>query len=232
MQDRTSNTVLLVFSLSARSEAARKRVFGRYQKWAAHRFFEALIKQTRRIAQECGIDVAWVDEHEQVGSDFGERLGNAFQTLFAQGYENVISIGNDSPELCPSTIPTTIKKLDHQQLVLGPTLDGGAYLIGMNKALFEYREFCALPWQQGSLYQAFRDMAAANFCNCFSFDTLDDIDDQASAVRFALRNPLSELSTIIRSFLTFAQIARPVSYPNIAQNHVLSHPLRGPPTHI
>lgn len=83
------NTALLVFSLSADNEITRESIFNKHQKKENAAFFDILIQQTKDLAYQSGIDVFWVDEHQQIGIDFSSRFVNAFQRLFDKGYENV-----------------------------------------------------------------------------------------------------------------------------------------------
>lgn len=71
---------------------------------------------------------------KQSGDDLGSRMENAFAEAFAKGYKKVILIGTDIPELEAESIDAAFAMLDVSDVVLGPTEDGGYYLIGM-KAL-------------------------------------------------------------------------------------------------
>ena len=77
--------------------------------------------------------------HLQNGSDLGERMKNAFALLFER-HERVVLIGSDLPELSTTLIEKAYALLEENDLVLGPTLDGGYYLIGLRSVqphLFE-----------------------------------------------------------------------------------------------
>ena len=71
---------------------------------------------------------------EQRGEDLGHRMYHALEDVFAMGYEKAVLIGTDIPELRAESINAAFAKLDGEDIVLGPTADGGYYLIGM-KAL-------------------------------------------------------------------------------------------------
>ncbi|HNQ27056.1 MAG TPA: TIGR04282 family arsenosugar biosynthesis glycosyltransferase [Aquaticitalea sp.] len=68
----------------------------------------------------------------QKGLDLGERMCHAFQALFEMGYEKVAIIGSDLIDLDTKTIDLAFSQLDHFDYVIGPALDGGYYLLGMN----------------------------------------------------------------------------------------------------
>jgi rSAM/selenodomain-associated transferase 1 len=65
----------------------------------------------------------------QEGGDLGEKMYNAFKTRFDEGFEHVVIIGSDSPSLPVAYIETALNS--KKDLVIGPSTDGGYYLIGM-----------------------------------------------------------------------------------------------------
>jgi len=71
----------------------------------------------------------------QKGSNLGERMYKAIQWLFDNGYHKVSLIGTDSPDLPLFFIKEAFLKLDSYELVIGPSEDGGYYLIGMKEPL-------------------------------------------------------------------------------------------------
>ena len=80
----------------------------------------------------------------QVGADLGERMHNAFQSGFDDGYEKIVIIGSDLIALESTDITQAISKLDHHDIVVGPAEDGGYYLLGMKKIpenLFQNKEW-------------------------------------------------------------------------------------------
>lgn len=71
----------------------------------------------------------------QDGRDLGEKMYNAIKYLHETGYKKFVLIGADSPDLPIHYIKDAFLKLNDYELVLGPTEDGGYYLIGMNRPL-------------------------------------------------------------------------------------------------
>ena len=69
----------------------------------------------------------------QKGRDLEEKMNNAFERLFALGYKQIVLIGADIPTLPPAYIVKAFALLAQEEtdLVLGPSADGGYYLIGM-----------------------------------------------------------------------------------------------------
>lgn len=70
---------------------------------------------------------------KQEGADLGEKMLDAFIALFSRGYRCVVIVGVDSPDLPPLFIDAAFDQLDTHDVVIGPSHDGGYYLIGMKK---------------------------------------------------------------------------------------------------
>lgn len=68
----------------------------------------------------------------QIGTDLGERLTSATQWAMEQGYTKILVVGSDSPTLPISYISQAITLLDSRDIVIGPSTDGGYYLIGFS----------------------------------------------------------------------------------------------------
>jgi uncharacterized protein len=69
----------------------------------------------------------------QRGNDLGERMNAIFTELWDRGHRNVVLIGSDLPALPLSYLKTAFDLLATQRAVLGPSRDGGYYLVGLNR---------------------------------------------------------------------------------------------------
>lgn len=72
----------------------------------------------------------WTAQPQGEG-DLGARLTRAFAEAFARGAERVVIIGSDCADVKSSDIRTAWRELKNSQLVVGPALDGGYWLIGL-----------------------------------------------------------------------------------------------------
>lgn len=86
-----------------------------------------------RLKDECALEI-----FPQVGNDLGEKMAHAFQARFAEGYERVVIIGSDSPSLPVDYIEQALNSA--KDLTIGPSTDGGYYLIGMSGKLVDVFE--------------------------------------------------------------------------------------------
>ena len=88
----------------------------------------------------------------QKGSDLGERLQNIFSQLFSIGYKKVAIIGTDSPDLPVEYIKKSFSSLNkNTSIVIGPSRDGGYYLIAMSR--YSEEVFKDIPWSTNTVFK-------------------------------------------------------------------------------
>ncbi|GAB3532326.1 TIGR04282 family arsenosugar biosynthesis glycosyltransferase [Pontibacter brevis] len=79
----------------------------------------------------------WPNEHYQKQvqpqGDLGEKMEGAFAAAFAEGYTAVVIIGSDCLQLTADIVLQAYRQLEQHDVVIGPALDGGYYLLGMNR---------------------------------------------------------------------------------------------------
>ena len=80
-------------------------------------------------------DAEYFHKRLQKGTDLGERMNNAFETLFGMGYQKVCIIGSDLLDLNVEHINEAFYQLENHDAVLGPAKDGGYYLFAMDELL-------------------------------------------------------------------------------------------------
>ncbi|MBQ7561781.1 MAG: TIGR04282 family arsenosugar biosynthesis glycosyltransferase [Synergistaceae bacterium] len=70
---------------------------------------------------------------QQTGGNLGEKMNNAMREIFYTGYNRVVLIGSDIPSVRHENIERAFDSLNHSDVVIGPSEDGGYWLIGMKK---------------------------------------------------------------------------------------------------
>jgi rSAM/selenodomain-associated transferase 1 len=89
----------------------------------------------------------------QRGADLGERMKNAFEGAFAQGFHGALLIGSDSPDLTNQVFDEAFTSLTNHDAVIGPSLDGGYYLIGFKGDTFLPRAFENIAWSTPEVFE-------------------------------------------------------------------------------
>jgi rSAM/selenodomain-associated transferase 1 len=88
----------------------------------------------------------------QRGDDLGSRMENVLAELWRRGHRNVLLIGGDLPPVSLETLYDAFAQLsaDQNRVVLGPSLDGGYYLVGMNQPVPEI--FSGMTWSHDQVF--------------------------------------------------------------------------------
>lgn len=86
----------------------------------------------------------------QQGTDLGERMKNAFEQAFAMGAKKVVIIGSDCALLTSALVDVAFQQLEEVSFVIGPALDGGYYLLGMNTFMPEV--FDRIEWSTEQVF--------------------------------------------------------------------------------
>jgi len=86
----------------------------------------------------------------QRGNNIGERMNDAFEKAFEAGYENVDLIGSDIINLKSEILLNAFDQLQQSDTVLGPSMDGGYYLIGLKKPIKQF--FKSKDWSTHKVF--------------------------------------------------------------------------------
>lgn len=116
---------------------------------------------------------SWV-YHSQGTGDLGERLIRATQQAFEQEMQRVVVIGTDCPELRTDLLQQAFEALQSSDVVLGPAVDGGYYLIGLRQ--FAPYLFQRIHWSNDVVLQQTVERAQAKKLTIAYLEQLTDID--------------------------------------------------------
>lgn len=86
----------------------------------------------------------------QQGESLGDRMKLFFKKGFNEGYQRIVIIGSDCPDLVTEDLENAFDILKEKHAVIGPANDGGYYLLGISKDvdLFSNKE-----WSTESVYE-------------------------------------------------------------------------------
>ena len=149
----------------------------------------------------------------QRGKDLGERLHHVFVDLFQMGYNQITVADSDSPTVPLSSIDQAYEHLngDDCDVVLGPSSDGGYYLIGLKRPT--QRLFDEIPWSTERVLESTLTRAGELELKVGLLPTAYDIDVKGDLGRlwndFEASRALQE-----RAPKTYAYLARLLSDPS------------------
>jgi glycosyltransferase A (GT-A) superfamily protein (DUF2064 family) len=95
----------------------------------------------------------------------------------------VVVIGTDCPELPAALLDEAFRSLERQDLVLGPTHDGGYYLVGLGRLAPEI--FRSIPWGSPSVLATTIERASAGGLSVTRLPNLGDLDTPDDLERLA-----------------------------------------------
>ncbi len=81
----------------------------------------------------------YFEKHLQTGNDLGERMLNAFGFVLKK-HTSACIIGSDCPTLSVEIMQQSFDQLAYYDTVLGPSTDGGYYLLGLKKEGFQVKK--------------------------------------------------------------------------------------------
>lgn len=129
---------------------------------------------------------------DQQEGDLGERMSAAFKSGFASGYTRICLIGTDCPAISSSDIIRAFDLLGYFELVLGPSSDGGYYLVGLS--VFHPELFAGISWGTDKVFPETVGKARLLGIDYGCLATRADIDDITGLKGYMLNNPGTELA--------------------------------------
>lgn len=114
--------------------------------------------------------------HKQQGADLGARMHHAFTEAFAAGYQRIILIGSDIPDITPALLEEGFVMLKKQDVLWGPTHDGGFYAIGLRKP--QPHVLLHLRWSHPHVLRDSIARAESSKLSYALMPTLSDIDTE------------------------------------------------------
>jgi hypothetical protein len=150
--------------------------------------------------------------HHQAGVSFGQRLEHAIEDLARIGYQEIVIVGSDCPDLAENDIVDAFALLRQHRVVLGPDHRGGCYLIGIHAN--DLGKLHGIRWQRNTdfrqILDRFGNHDVCRLCVKIDLDSLGDVwllarsPSQWSSVAQLLRKLLlSRQSFFLRTEKTY-----------------------------
>ncbi|TXG36608.1 TIGR04282 family arsenosugar biosynthesis glycosyltransferase [Seonamhaeicola maritimus] len=182
-----SKELVIVFVKNIKLGKVKTRLAKTIGNEAAFEVYKELVAITKNVIDSITTDVhiyfsdaivdsEWIGYSKSIqnGMDLGDRMKNAFNDGFNYGYNHIILIGSDLPEIKAKHIEKGFLALKEKDTVFGPAADGGYYLVGMSKMnniIFQDK-----PWSQANLLEETLNELTRNSTTFTTLETLNDID--------------------------------------------------------
>ncbi len=125
-------------------------------------------KMRRWIGQDVSLS-------SQASGNLGMRMYAAFLSVFQSGYRRVVLLGTDIPKLKTDHLRQAFDALNENDLVIGPSTDGGYWLIGLNRPAHLFQN---IKWGTGAVLGQTLDLANKQGLRVKILDSLTDIDTE------------------------------------------------------
>lgn len=137
---------------------------------SGHSYFE-------KLGRDYGVGL--VDQH---GNGLGERMLSCVET-FSDRYRPVVIVGTDTPIMPTEDLNLAISVSAEWDVLLGPTFDGGYYLIAMSRSLPEVFE--RVEWSTNTVLDQTRENCARHNLKLKELPSALDVDDIGSLLHLA-----------------------------------------------
>ncbi|MCB9248596.1 MAG: TIGR04282 family arsenosugar biosynthesis glycosyltransferase [Ignavibacteriales bacterium] len=131
----------------------------------------------------------------QNGKDLGEKMLNAFEQVKSKGFEKILIIGSDVPDISKDLITNSLNELNKTDVVISPSDDGGYSLLGLkeiNSFLFQNIE-----WSTQKVLNQTIEAIKQNKLSLTKLKTLNDIDTKEELIKWISKTKNMSLKTKI-----------------------------------
>lgn len=145
---------IVYFANRPEKEAVRKPLFPALNYQQNFKIYRELEKHVFSQLKNVDLPVIHIDDVKQKGETFAIRFCNAIEQAFNLGFNQLILLGNDAPELDSSVLRNAYEVLCAGNSAVVNTQRGGACLIAINKAHYNRQNWLKLAWQSARLSAA------------------------------------------------------------------------------
>lgn len=197
MKTSDPDNILIVFIKNPVKGQVKTRLAATMGEDRALAIYQALLTRTRQVCAQAATRrwvfySDWTDPEDawaspdferklQLGRDLGRRMYHAFVQALNEARRAVI-IGSDCPLIEAAHLEQAFSALDQTNLVIGPSEDGGYYLLGMSKPFPELFEDIA--WSTPQVLEQTLSKARMLGLSCTLLPVLPDIDHESDWERY------------------------------------------------
>lgn len=158
----------------------------------------ALLRHTMKVCDGMqAVLIPWHQE-QQVGSTFGDRLDHAISQVWQQGFSSILVVGADTPGLTKAVLRNALVHLEEGSQLIGPSPDGGCYMIGLQRRAYRSELFKSLSWNTCHLLGELKALLEnASILGC-----LRDIDSEKDLMLYLNSGQTSTLQLELRELIS------------------------------
>lgn len=204
--NRTGKACILVFARAPELGKVKTRLGEHLDAETVLDLYRCFVADTLETVEKCDVPVRilyhpatatqqmidWLGRGRclvpQIQGTIGCKMASALTGAFDDGYDRAVLLGTDIPDL-PLSIPeAALRALYRNDAVIGPSLDGGYYLIGFHRDAYSDRYFDIVAWSTDTVFSETMDRFAENKINAHVLPAWRDIDTWKDLRAFIYRN--------------------------------------------
>jgi rSAM/selenodomain-associated transferase 1 len=200
---------ILVFAKYPETGRCKTRLAASVGAETALKIYRALLEHTLQVVRSLPCTrILFVDPPERVAEasswasgmdlylpqapgDLGGRLSEAMETRLSEGARKIIFLGSDCPQISKDSVLSSFTALDEYDVVLGPTEDGGYYLLGLKSSHpFLFQD---IPWSSERVLEKTLNILKRESLSYILLETFSDVDTLQDFHRVSHLEPLKNL---------------------------------------
>ncbi len=184
-----NRSVLVIFVKNSEAGHVKTRLAESVGEEEALCIYEALLLYTKQVTEPLRTDKqVWYSRQipesdiwdgkykkkKQRGDDLGRRMSNAFNKVFENGFGKAVIIGSDCAQLTTAIIEEAFEMLGEYDAVVGPSKDGGYYLLGLRR--FDTELFQGIEWSTPRVLSQTLEKMRQLGLSLYMLKELNDVD--------------------------------------------------------
>lgn len=159
---------------------------------------------------------------------FENKIDSAVNQAFTKGYKNIILVGDDTPQLSANQLIKAAKSIDNNKVSVGPSTDGGAYLISFTQQHFNEGILKDLAWQTNQFYESLLLNITNQKLLFTKLSKFSDLDSKSDIRQFLQFKPFLKFTQVLYSLCVYQKVKAFYSII-IELGHQITLKYRGPP---
>ena len=137
---------------------------------------------------------------------FNEKIDSAVNEAFLRGFKKIILVGDDTPQLSANQLLKAAQNLENNKLSVGPSTDGGAYLISFTQKHFEEGVLKGLAWQTEQFYKSLLLNITNKKLVFNQLSKFSDLDSESDIQQFLQLKPFLKFTQVLFSLCIYQKI--------------------------
>lgn len=183
------NCAILYFAYRPEKEAIRKPLLPHASVKTNTRIYKELQNQLFKQVAVLGLPIIHHHDRQQEGNGFAERLCNAIESSFAQGFDRLIILGNDTPGLHKNIYQNTLDLIESGKSVLASTQKGGAAIIAITQAQYSREHWLSIDWQSSA---TFSELSKRLSQSEIIAESIIELHKRSDIQSYILSNPIAD----------------------------------------